>query len=150
MSKVVIAGSRDFFDEEIVFNGIERSLRLFRTYPTEVFSGKAKGVDRIGELWAYKNNIPIKPFPAAWKTHGPAAGPIRNAQMAFFCDYGIVFIDNDAPNGSPGSKGMARLLAQHKKRNMVFHIKDQKVSAVYLDGAYIDNNDVVNNTLFFS
>lgn len=146
MSKIVIAGSRDLEDKELVFSGINRALNLMKTWPTEVFSGKCPtGADKFGELWAHEHNIFIKPFPAAWKTMGKAAGPIRNAQMAMFCDKGIVFINND----SKGSVGMAALLQRHQKPNVVFKMKDQKIVATYLNGAYTDDNNVVNNTIFF-
>jgi len=52
---------------------------------TEVVSGCAKGADTLGEMWATKNGIPIKKFPADWKKHGKAAGFIRNKEMI---DYG--------------------------------------------------------------
>ncbi len=44
--------------------------------------GKAKGVDSIGERWLDKNGIDKKPMPADWKTHGRAAGILRNLEMA--------------------------------------------------------------------
>jgi hypothetical protein len=49
---------------------------------TEVVSGVDAGADEFGEKWAKINNIPVKIFKADWKTHGRAAGPIRNKQMA--------------------------------------------------------------------
>jgi hypothetical protein len=47
-----------------------------------IISGKAKGVDHEGELWAEKHNITVKPFPADWTQYGLSAGPKRNTQMA--------------------------------------------------------------------
>jgi hypothetical protein len=41
-----------------------------------------KGPDRFAEEWAESNRIVIKRFHAEWDTHGRAAGPIRNEEMA--------------------------------------------------------------------
>lgn len=56
----------------------------------EVVSGKAQGFDTLGEYWARRNNIPIRPFPAEWSNragdfnHG--AGHDRNIKMAEYAD----------------------------------------------------------------
>ncbi len=50
----------------------------------EVVSGRAKGIDRIGELYAREQGMVCRHFPADWDRHGKAAGPIRNRAMAEF------------------------------------------------------------------
>jgi hypothetical protein len=78
---------------------------------TEVVTGKAKGADTLGEKWARcVANLPVKEFPADWKTHGLKAGPIRNGEMADYADGLIVFIWN-------GSRGSANMLEQMQNRN---------------------------------
>jgi hypothetical protein len=83
--KTIIAGSRNIEDYRIVKEAIEES----QVNITEVVSGCARGVDNLGEQWAKQNRIPIKKFPADWKKHNKAAGPIRNTEMA---KYGEVLI----------------------------------------------------------
>lgn len=83
--KVIIAGSREITDYAIV----ERAIRESGFQVTEVVSGTARGVDRLGERWARENVIPIKTFPAYWQTYGQKAGFLRNAQMA---EYGEALI----------------------------------------------------------
>jgi hypothetical protein len=95
--KVIIAGSRDITDYRLVWGAIQSSAFLI----TEVVSGRAKGVDRLGELYAHNHSIPVKPFNALWISLGKRAGRIRNAEMADYADAAIVIHHN-----SPGSLNM--------------------------------------------
>ena len=102
--KTIIAGSRTILDYEVVKEFID-SLDL---EITEVVSGKARGVDTLGEQYADEYNIPIRYFPADWKKHGKAAGPIRNEEMIDYVGTGgqvIVIWDGE----SRGSLSTIRL-----------------------------------------
>lgn len=79
---VIIAGSRDIEDIELVNKACEDSGFEITT----VFSGCARGVDRLGEQWANTHCVPIRYFPAKWKAFGRSAGPIRNINMAHEAD----------------------------------------------------------------
>lgn len=70
--RTIIAGGRDY---KLTESDIDRldSLPI-----SEVVSGRATGADTDGENYAYFKGLPVKQFPADWKTHGKAAGPIRN------------------------------------------------------------------------
>lgn len=76
--RVIIAGSRTIEDYGVVLKAIEAS--GFEI--TRVISGHAKGVDRIGESYAYFKKIPCDVFEANWSQNGRAAGVIRNREMA--------------------------------------------------------------------
>lgn len=54
--KTIIAGSRDIDD----YNAIKTAITNSGYVVTEVVSGRAKGVDKLGEKWATDNNIPVK------------------------------------------------------------------------------------------
>ncbi len=83
--RVIIAGSRSITDPKHIAEAVRQS-----EFPiTEVVSGGARGVDRLGEAWARKHGIPVTVFPADWERHGRAAGPLRNTQMA---EYGEALI----------------------------------------------------------
>jgi len=69
---------------------------------TEVVSGGCRGVDKDGEAWARSRHITIKRFEARWSLHGPAAGPIRNKEMAAHADAVALF------PGGRGTKDMHR------------------------------------------
>lgn len=66
----------------------------------EVLCGGATGADECGKLWANNNGIPVVLFPANWKQHGRAAGPIRNREMASCADAVVLF------PGGPGTRSM--------------------------------------------
>ena len=97
--KTIIAGSRNITDFSTVCEAIDES--GFQV--TEVVSGKARGVDTLGEKWAKVVGVPVKEFPADWEKFGKAAGPIRNKQMGIYSDCAIVIYN---PEISKGSKNM--------------------------------------------
>ncbi|SRR6266404_2987666 len=93
--KVIVAGSRGIHDYEFV----AQAIRCSGFDITEIVSGTAAGVDRLGERWARENNIPISRFPANWDTHGKAAGPIRNREMAEYAN-ALVAVHNGVSHGT--------------------------------------------------
>jgi hypothetical protein len=105
--KVIIAGGRDFTNYALVEDAIKCS--AFEI--TQVVSGKAKGVDTLGEVWALANNIPVEAFPADWSQHGRAAGPIRNREMAEYADALIAIWDGE-------SKGTANMIQQARNKRL--------------------------------
>jgi len=105
--KVVIAGSRNIDDYKLVVDTISKSGYSI----TEVVSGCAVGVDRLGEQWARANNIPIKEMPADWFNYGNSAGPQRNRAMAEYADAAVVIWDGQ----SRGSRNMIENMIRRKK-----------------------------------
>lgn len=75
--KTIIAGSRTIEEYAVV----EAAVAASGFAITEVISGCAHGVDRLGERWAVEHGIPIRHFPADWKRYKRSAGPIRNNEM---------------------------------------------------------------------
>lgn len=96
--KTIIAGSRDVIDYEIVKKAIENS--GFKI--TQIVSGGARGVDRLGERYAKENNIPVKQFLPDWDKFGKRAGFMRNTEMANYSDACIAIWDGE----SRGTKHM--------------------------------------------
>jgi len=96
--KTIIAGSRDITD----FAVIEQAAYESGFHITEVVSGTARGVDKLGEGWASMNEVPIKRFPAQWELYGRGAGIKRNAAMAEYADALIAVWDGS----SRGTKHM--------------------------------------------
>lgn len=99
--KTIIAGSRTINDYALVEEAITES--GFEI--TQVVSGMARGVDKLGELWAHYNNIGIHYCPPDWKKFGKSAGYIRNTEMAEIADALIVIIERE----SRGSTHMLKI-----------------------------------------
>ena len=81
---------------------------------TELVSGCANGVDKLGEKFALENGISIERYPADWDKFGKSAGYKRNAEMASVAE-ALVLIWDGMSNGSRSMLRMAneRGLAVH-------------------------------------
>jgi hypothetical protein len=92
--RLIIAGGRDYKPND------EDYCRVWdiciEIKATEIVSGGASGADRWGEEFAKENEMPLTIIPADWKTHGRAAGPMRNQYMAEYADAVVLF---------PGGRG---------------------------------------------
>jgi hypothetical protein len=72
-------------------------LKVYRDAPiTEIVCGGAQGVDSEGQHWASHMSVPVKMFFPDWNTHGKAAGPIRNRQMAEYGDVLLLIWDGQS------------------------------------------------------
>lgn len=78
--KIIVAGSRNITNQDLVFRVIENS--PFRNKIKEIVHGGCRGVDQLSGEWAKRNNIKTKVFLADWDEFGKLAGPIRNRSMA--------------------------------------------------------------------
>ena len=103
--KVIVAGGRGFKGYHL----LKETLDDFQQecgIITEVVSGTANGVDKLGEKYANENNIPIKRFVPDWEGLGKKAGFVRNRQMGDYAkEHGgmlVAFWDKQ----SKGTKGM--------------------------------------------
>lgn len=105
--KTIIAGSRTITHYDTVENAIKES--GFEI--TQVVSGMARGVDKLGELWAHYNNIGCYLCPADWNRYGKSAGYRRNVDMANIAEALIVIIENN-------SKGSSHMLNIAKERGL--------------------------------
>lgn len=112
--RVIIAGPRELENDqayEYVCDAVEKS--GFEI--TEVVSGKDKGIDTLGEKWAFENDTPVKPFPAKWKELTQPGARIKknaygeyNANAGFFrnglmAEYGDALIAIDTGTGGTGN-----------------------------------------------
>jgi len=132
--KTIIAGSRWIENYDIVCQAIDES----EFDITEIVSGKANGVDTLGENWATAHDIPIASFPANWsnlKTKGAvirtgkygkynaAAGPLRNKKMAEYAEALILVWDGV----SRGSKNMLELGRKYNLKIFVIFVVGGRV-----------------------
>ena len=119
--RVIIAGSRSIIPgtdivarrnryiaraRETVFKICDGARKSALTDFSEVVSGVAKGVDKLGETWAKLEGIKVTPFPADWKKYGLSAGYKRNEKMALYSDALILIWDGESKE-SGHMKGLA-------------------------------------------
>lgn len=115
MMRLIIAGPRDYMNEEMVFSCISEFRKKYGI--DEIISGGATGVDSLAEKYAALHNIPLKIFPADWKRLGKAAGPIRNRQMA---EYGNALLAFD--KGTRGTRNMIQTARKYHLRGIIVEI----------------------------
>lgn len=114
--KVIIAGSRTITD----YKHVEEAAKLSKFEISEVVSGTAPGVDRLGELYGHELTVGVKRFPADWKTHGKNAGPIRNRVMAEYAEALIAVWDGK----SVGTKNMIDTARELSLRVFVHEVRE--------------------------
>ncbi len=131
--KVIIAGSRSITDFEIIKKAIECC-----PFPvSEVVSGRAKGVDLLGEKYAGEEKIPIKVFKPSWsdleapgaivKTnrygkYNAKAGIDRNEKMGDYADALIAVWDGE----STGTKHMIEYMEFLDKEVFIYNISEHE------------------------
>lgn len=113
--KVIVAGSRSIVSYEIVKKAIDKAVSAGLVV-TEIVSGNANGVDKLGERWANENNIPIKKFIPEWSVHGKKAGMLRNCDMGNYADALVMVWDGE-------SRGSAQMLEYTKSKGLNIHLE---------------------------
>ena len=77
-NRVIVAGSRDFEDYELVRKTLDEFLVDMPPSNTCIVSGTARGADTLGEQYAKERGYKIAPFPAKWRdekgNYDPGAG----------------------------------------------------------------------------
>jgi hypothetical protein len=89
MFKVIIAGSRDFTDYELLSRKLDHILSL--KSDIVIISGMARGTDLLAVKYASERGLKVMKFPADWDKHGKKAGYIRNIEMLKCCDAVVCF-----------------------------------------------------------
>lgn len=112
--RVIIAGSRDFTDYELLKKVCDEHFSDDDTIT--IISGTARGADQLGERYATEKGYAIERFPAEWDKYGKSAGYRRNEEMARVADMLIAFWDGE----SRGTKHMIDLAYKYKLKLLVW------------------------------
>lgn len=111
--KVIIAGSRNIN----AYQDVKDAWLTSSFDITEVVSGGARGVDRLGERLAVELGVPFKQFIPDWT--GPlkkGAGFARNKEMADYADALIAVWDGE-------SNGTQNMINQMRKLNKPVYVR---------------------------
>jgi len=109
--KLLICGSRTFYDYKILKREVLKFIKEQNIIITDVISGCANGADILGEQFAADQKYNILRFPANWNKYGKSAGHIRNKQMVQIADYVICFWNKT----SSGTKDTIDLCEKYDK-----------------------------------
>ena len=96
---VLVCGGRDYQDRDRAMAVLDALPRTDLT----IICGGANGADKLAADWALWRGVGLEWFPAEWRKHGKAAGPIRNQKM----------IDEGKPDlciAFPGGRGTADMV----------------------------------------
>lgn len=110
--RVLVCGGRDYFNADHVHNTLCR-IDAERGPITCVIHGAATGADTEAMRWAQMmatipgRTITLAPFVPDWRTHGKAAGPMRNRRMIEQGRPGLVI-------AFPGGKGTADMVRRSR------------------------------------
>jgi hypothetical protein len=104
--RLLVCGDRWWTDQSFI-NGVLDQIHEGPDGPIEVvIEGEANGADKMGRVWAESRGVPFLPFPANWRLHGRAAGPIRNRKQFDEGHPTYVAAFHDCISGSKGTKDM--------------------------------------------
>lgn len=83
MRRVLITGSRDLTDRNIVYEALRVQAKIAGELDRlTVIHGDARGADTLAHQWCmHFPDVTEERYPADWDTHGKAAGHIRNGVM---------------------------------------------------------------------
>lgn len=103
---LIVCGGRDYEDSRAVYWALDQ-VRSRKGVKKIKQGGCRTGADEFARSWAEQNGAECESFDADWETHGKAAGPIRNQQMA---DSGA-----DGCIAFPGGRGTADMVRRAER-----------------------------------
>lgn len=107
--RICVCGGREFNNKDFIYNTLDRLLTT-ATWDFTIINGAASGADSLSSLWAKDRNVRLEEYPANWKKHGKAAGPIRNRYM--------IFLGIDMLIAFPGGTGTNDMINACRKENI--------------------------------
>lgn len=108
--KILVCGGRDFRDEKLVMRILDAIHQ--ETPITAIIEGGARGADELAYAWARARGLHNQSYPADWRQHGRAAGPMRNRQM-------LRDGNPDMVVAFPGGRGTAHMVGLAKAAGIV-------------------------------
>lgn len=112
--KILVCGGRSFTDRallDLTLDSLGALALRFGDSQLTIVHGGAQGADRLAGQWASDRMVAVKCYPANWKAHGKAAGPIRNAVM----------LEAERPElvvAFPGGRGTADMVAKARAKGV--------------------------------
>lgn len=122
--KVLVCGGRDYADRKRVWEELDNLHNAAPFNAFTVIQGGAPGADALAREWCVERKAPFWNYPADWKTHGRAAGPIRNQLM----------LDKGKPDlvlAFPGGRGTADMVRRAQAAGVqVFEVNPKEPAPI--------------------
>ena len=119
--KTAIIGSRQITDYDLLKQAT-KGLPI-----TAVISGGAAGVDKMAEIYAKENSLPLTIIPANWVKYGKSAGMVRNAEIVKNADQIIALWDGQ----SHGTAATIEMAKKAKKKLKVIKMNHQSQMSLF-------------------
>ena len=87
MTRIIISGSRGANDYSVLLRTMSSIAAGINKQSIEIVSGDCRGADKMGNLFAERNNIRLTKMPARWNENSRGAGVIRNEEMARYASF---------------------------------------------------------------
>ena len=120
--RVIVAGSRGFFDYELMCRELDRLFnesRMFAGREVKIISGMADGADSLAIRYADERKLTKILFPANWKRYSRVAGFLRNEDMLSVATHLVTFGDGE----STGTRHMIEIAKEKGIPEWVFTTK---------------------------
>lgn len=106
--RALVCGGRNYADYTLLKEVLDGFENFKGEKITTVIHGAARGADTLAGRWARETGRQVEIYPANWKEHGKAAGPIRNREM-------LVEGRPEVVIAFPGGSGTANMVSISKK-----------------------------------
>ena len=122
-TKIIIAGTRTFTNYKLMSSTLRTIFKRYKNI--KIISGHARGADKLGEVYAWKHQIPLQIFPADWNKYGRRAGSIRNEKMAQVGSVLVAFWDGT-------SRGTLDMITVALEYDLMVYVVDYKNNKIYI------------------
>jgi hypothetical protein len=92
--RVIVTGGAEFTNLDLV--RVKLNLLLSDKKNVAIVSGQSTGADRMGEIYAYENELKTYFYPPLWQEYGNQSEFIRNEEMAKVAHACICFWDGES------------------------------------------------------
>lgn len=94
--RVAVVGSRSIEYDKLQKEAYALLCRHIPANCTEIVSGGAMGIDRLAEIYARENHLPIKIFLPDYEKYGKRAPIVRNNEIVRYSQYVLAIWDGES------------------------------------------------------
>lgn len=131
ITTILVCGDRSYDDVDTITQVLEKYRKKYVSIC--IIHGACSGADTIAQAYADYFKVPSKSYPALWREHGRAAGPIRNQQMLDEGKPSLVLAFHRDIKSSKGTKNMIAKATSKNIPTMLIARKSDSLKSVSID-----------------